>query len=264
MPASKDRINWDALSVEELLGRGIAAARVGESSEAQAYLTEVTVRDPTNADAWLWLAGVEPNPQAKRAAFERVISLRPDDEQAKAGLVRLTEKYGQALLVDEAELETLTCAWHPDQPTMLRCSRCARPICPSCAQKHPVGWRCKECARELRSPLYKVSPAGYATAGVVGVIASMVAALLMGAIPFWFLVLFIAAAVGAFLAELVGRAAGRKRGRGLQVLTVVCMAAGVAVVVGLGSTGALPVPISLPSVLIYLFIGASTAIARLR
>jgi hypothetical protein len=264
MTGRKDWSAWDGLSTDELLQRGIAAARIGEASEAEAYLTEVTVRDPQNADAWLWLASVEPNPQAKRQAFERVLSLRPEDAEAQAGLARLTDKYGQALLADEAELETLHCAWHPDRATMLRCARCARPICPSCAQKHPVGWRCKECARELRSPLYKVSPAGYVAAGAAGLVASIIAAVILGAIPFWILVVFIAAGVGALVAEVVSWASGRKRGRGLQALTAVCMAAGVAVALALSGAGVLPVPISLPSVLIYLLMGTGTAVARLR
>ena len=53
------KLDLDAMDVDELLRRGIAAARVGESSEARTCLTEATQRDPENVDAWLWLAGVE-------------------------------------------------------------------------------------------------------------------------------------------------------------------------------------------------------------
>ena len=41
--------------------------------------------------------------------------------------------------------EPLTCANHPGRETMLRCNRCEKPICTSCAVHTPTGYRCKEC-----------------------------------------------------------------------------------------------------------------------
>ncbi len=43
--------------------------------------------------------------------------------------------------------EKLTCYRHPDRETLLRCNRCERPICTSCAISTPTGYRCPECVR---------------------------------------------------------------------------------------------------------------------
>jgi membrane associated rhomboid family serine protease len=39
-----------------------------------------------------------------------------------------------------------TCYRHPDRPTLVRCSRCERPICTDCMRPAPVGIHCPECA----------------------------------------------------------------------------------------------------------------------
>ena len=40
------------------------------------------------------------------------------------------------------------CYRHPDRQTLLRCSRCDRPICSACSIDASVGQRCPECVRE--------------------------------------------------------------------------------------------------------------------
>lgn len=37
------------------------------------------------------------------------------------------------------------CYAHPGRETSLRCKRCEKPICASCAQRTPTGYLCKEC-----------------------------------------------------------------------------------------------------------------------
>ena len=37
------------------------------------------------------------------------------------------------------------CYLHPDRVTYLRCSRCDKPICPTCSRESPVGQRCPRC-----------------------------------------------------------------------------------------------------------------------
>jgi membrane associated rhomboid family serine protease len=44
-----------------------------------------------------------------------------------------------------------TCYRHPDRPTLVRCSRCERPICTDCMVPAPVGIQCPECAGAGRS-----------------------------------------------------------------------------------------------------------------
>ena len=43
--------------------------------------------------------------------------------------------------------EILTCYKHPERETYLRCNKCERPICASCAVLTPTGYRCRECIR---------------------------------------------------------------------------------------------------------------------
>lgn len=258
-----------SLDGPDLLRRGAAAARVGESDEALAYLTELTRREPDNAEAWLWLAGVAPGPRAKRESFERVLSLRPDDPDALAGLARLADKYGRGVLADDADdVTTLRCTWHPERETLLRCNRCDRPMCTTCAVKHPVGLRCKECTRELRSPLYKIGPRGYAGAAavalVVGTLAAIPAALLAGFL--WIVALLFGVAAGTAIGELVSKAAGRKRGPALWIIAAAGMVVGVAIVgviLERSPGGAVRLFLNL-GVWIYLLVGIASTGTRLR
>jgi len=50
------------------------------------------------------------------------------------------------------------CYRHPDRHTLLRCSRCERPICASCSIDATVGQRCPECVRSEGTQ--KVIPTG--------------------------------------------------------------------------------------------------------
>lgn len=43
---------------------------------------------------------------------------------------------------------TPTCYRHPNRPTYVSCSRCARPICPDCMTAAAVGQQCPECVNE--------------------------------------------------------------------------------------------------------------------
>lgn len=264
----KHGANLDHLDVDELVRRGVAASRVGEADEARLYLTEATHRDPDNADAWLWLAGVETDPIAKRDAFEKVLQLRPDDSDAQDGLDRLAEKYGEAVLEEGDDGEVMHCTWHPDRETGLRCTRCGRPMCPECARPHPVGWRCKECAKELRSPLYKVTPAQYAGAVIVGTLVSTAIAAglyLIGGM--WFIVIFIAAGAGGVVAEAVSIGGGRKRGKGMQIAAAVAVVIGALIAIWLARHTGLGYVSRYGGVfgpLIYAVIGAATAYRRMR
>jgi hypothetical protein len=40
------------------------------------------------------------------------------------------------------------CYAHPGRETGLRCKRCERPICASCAQRTPTGYLCKDCVNQ--------------------------------------------------------------------------------------------------------------------
>lgn len=263
----------DSLDNATLLREGIAAARAGSGDAARTYLAEATRREPENADAWLWLASVEAKPQVKRDHFERVLRLRPGDLEATAGLEHLVQKYGEGVLQREGEAAALRCTWHPDRETGLRCARCGRPICPECARQHPVGMRCKECAKELRSPIYKVSPLQYVGGFVVGLICGFVAGLLSLILGrFWFLMIFAAVPAGTVIGDAVGWGAGRKRGRGLQITAGASVVIGTLIAIAVIVSplrASIPLVALLPSgtlisPIIFLVLGTGAAVRRLR
>ncbi len=169
----------------------------------------------------------------------------------------------------DEEATVLHCTWHPQRETLLRCNRCDRPMCLECAVRHPVGLRCIECTRALRSPLYRVSPAGYLRATIVaiavGALAAVPAALLSGFL--WLLGLLVAGPLGAGVAEAVSIASGRKRGRPLAVIAAGGMILGVVVASLLLSRAVNPwAAVALfrqVGIWLYLLLGISTAAARL-
>lgn len=44
-----------------------------------------------------------------------------------------------------------TCAFHPDRPTALHCTRCGRAACPECLTPASVGFHCRACVAESRA-----------------------------------------------------------------------------------------------------------------
>ncbi|MCB9176670.1 MAG: tetratricopeptide repeat protein [Caldilineae bacterium] len=260
----KPLADLSALSSDELLRRGIAAARVGEAEEARAYLDEATRREPDRADAWLWLGTVAATPQGRRDAFERVLALRPEDAEARDGLARLTEKFGRGLLEEREDgLVSLRCTWHPERETLLRCSRCERPMCPDCARQHPVGLRCKDCMRELRSPLYKVGPVQLVLGLLAGLPAWAAVSLASSLLPWLLLNLLLAAAAGPMVADLVSRAAGRKRGRRVQVVCLVALGLALGLLWAAWLARLSPIGLQPLSSLMLLAVGGTTAWRRL-
>ena len=77
---------------QELVRQGQAAAMVGRRGEARDALRRAVELDPTSVDAWLALAGVEDEPVDKIACFETVLSLDPNQAEARLGLDMLRGK----------------------------------------------------------------------------------------------------------------------------------------------------------------------------
>ncbi len=102
----------------------------------------------------------------------------------------------------------LHCYRHPDRETMLRCSRCERPICSECAVLTPTGYRCRECIRGQQKAFdtsrWSDYPIAFILAGGLSFAGSYLAAML------GFFTIFIAPIAGLAVAEVV-RWAVRKR-----------------------------------------------------
>lgn len=118
----------------------------------------------------------------------------------------------------ETSTNTLVCYNHPDRETMLRCNRCNRPICTSCAVLTPTGYRCKECVRGAQKKFDTAQwfdyPLAFIVAGIISFVGSMISSYL------GFFTIFIAPIAGVALAEAVRWVIGRRRSRLLfQVAT---------------------------------------------
>jgi MFS family permease len=102
------------------------------------------------------------------------------------------------------------CYRHPDRETWIRCGRCDRPICTSCAMQGPVGSRCKQCGKLAFDPLTSFTPAQL----VLGIVTAVGAAAIAGYIGarVGFFSIFIGYFAGMFIADIVARATGYKRG----------------------------------------------------
>jgi hypothetical protein len=127
------------------------------------------------------------------------------------------------------------CANHPGVETTLHCNKCGKPICARCAVLTPTGYRCKECVRGQQkvfvTAVWYDYLLGFATAGILGFLASLLASLVgsLGIIG-WLLIFIGSPTAGVVIAEGVRFVTRRHRARALFI--TVC--AGVVV-------GALPV-----------------------
>jgi hypothetical protein len=138
--------------------------------------------------------------------------------------------------------ETLFCYNHPTRETSLRCKRCERPICTSCAVRTPTGYMCKDCVRERKKSFDTAEWFDYVLAFLVAGILSGAAAFLVtliGGIGFfgWFLIAAGAPTAGVAIAEGVRAVTRKRRSKNLFIT------AAVGVVVG-----------ALPVILVQLFL----------
>lgn len=115
--------------------------------------------------------------------------------------------------------QPLFCYNHPERETLLRCNRCERPICQSCAVLTPTGYRCKECVKGQQKIFDTARwwdyPLAFLTAGVLSYFGSLVAGL------FGFFTIFIAPVAGMIIAEAVRFVVRRRRSKLLPIVAAV-------------------------------------------
>lgn len=128
--------------------------------------------------------------------------------------------------------DRLFCYRHPDRETWVRCGRCDRPICPKCAMQGPVGLRCKQCGKPAFDPLTSFTPVQLLLGSLAALGSGLVAGYLAGRIGFFSVIIGYFA--GGFIAEIVTRVTGYKRGP--VMLTIVL--GGILVGVIAGAVGA--------------------------
>ena len=87
------------------------------------------------------------------------------------------------------------CANHPNRPTMVTCSSCAKPLCPDCMVFSAVGIKCKDCARLPRSARVMLKPGKLALAIAAGLGTAIGLGFayyyILGSLRFFFVFIFI-------------------------------------------------------------------------
>jgi lipoprotein-anchoring transpeptidase ErfK/SrfK len=71
-------------TVQDQLKSAIEAAKAGRRKEAHDLLRKIVTQEPSNAVAWLWLAGVTDRPEEALAALDRVGELDPGHPRLEA------------------------------------------------------------------------------------------------------------------------------------------------------------------------------------
>jgi tetratricopeptide (TPR) repeat protein len=270
--------------LQELLRQGAAAARVGERDAAQEAFRQATELAPDSKEAWLGLAGAVESLAEKRAYFECVLEIEPDNPDAQAGLAWVSRKeeekeakqsHRAAARVEPASSlttglipsaptehagdELIFCYYHPTVETALRCNKCGKPICAKCARRTPVGYRCPDCIRSQQATFYSAGWLDYVLVGVVGLVASTIGAAIVVSLGIWFAIL-LGPVAGGIIAEAARWAARRRRGRYMAAIVSGCIVIGTLptlLVVGLNLWG-------LGGLVIYVATALGTAYARLR
>jgi len=122
--------------------------------------------------------------------------------------------------------EAVTCVRHPQQQTLLRCGKCADPICPRCLIYTPVGVRCPKCVTYERNPIHEVNALTLVKGVGAGTGAAMAGGALWAVVSGVFYLVLITIALGVGLGYVVGlavsRSTNRKQARPLQFLAGGC------------------------------------------
>lgn len=162
---------------------------------------------------------------------------------------------------------TTTCYVHPTRETSLRCKKCERYICTSCAIHTPTGYMCKECVRE-RQKVFDTAVwydylVGFVVTAILSAIASVLAGLVSTFIGFYGYVaaFFIAGGAGALIADIALRAVQKRRSKPLFISCAVGVVMGALLVMAISIfTGQI---FSIIGILIYLVVATPTVYTRI-
>lgn len=248
--------------IRQQLRQANRVADNGKLSAAADLFRKILEEAPDEADAWAGLGRVMKEPEDKIEAFEKALTLEPENQTARRGLAllrgELVEERAAAPLtatvipgtpetipldpVPEPEDDipayeapvdispwvqpdgTMVCYRHNDTEVTLRCNRCGRPICIKCSNRTSVGYRCPDCLRELEQEYFTSKPADYVIAGIVAFIGGLLGGFIASFLG-WF-VIFLGAGGGTLLGRVIFRAIGRRRGRFIPQVSLVSMIIG--------------------------------------
>ncbi len=292
-----------SISLRELLDQAAAAASLGDRAEAEQQYRRATERSPGNSTAWLGLAASTQSLDEKRAAYEQVLVINPNNGEARIALQRLATQVDpeQAQAIQEtlnrpvaqdvprpanntaksspqdddhvhAPIDTgevTYCANHPTTETTLRCNRCGRPVCLKCVQLTDVGYRCKDCIRSQQDSFFNAENTDYIVVAVVSFFLAAIAGPIIGALLGIF-GLFFGIIIAVFLGPAVGGVAATiirrsvGRRRGRYMGIVAVVAIILGVAVGAFAGILFGRPPNLITMGVFLFLSLSTIYATLR
>ncbi|MFZ4815207.1 MAG: B-box zinc finger protein [Phototrophicaceae bacterium] len=105
------------------------------------------------------------------------------------------------------------CQVHPTTETGLRCNNCGRLMCAKCAVHTPVGYRCEQCVRQRENAFFNADALYYVKLVGITAVLSAVGAFLAGIVGIWLFLVFIGAAAGGAISQVVIRFTKGQRGR---------------------------------------------------
>jgi len=78
----------------DLLQQAIAAIKAGDKVKGQQLIAQVLKADPRSESAWIWMSGIVDTDKQRRDCLEKVLSINPNNAQAKMGLEKLSKMAG--------------------------------------------------------------------------------------------------------------------------------------------------------------------------
>jgi tetratricopeptide (TPR) repeat protein len=139
-------------ATNELLQRGIAAAKAGQNEQARRALLQVLELDERNEQAWLWLSGLVEPLEEKRICLENVLAINPHNPHAQAGM-RWLEQNAPAETAASPGRETCPHCGAQVPASGITCPHCRQPLliaCPACGEYADVqNQTCPDCGQAL-------------------------------------------------------------------------------------------------------------------
>ena len=169
-------------------------------------------------------------------------------------------------MTEQVTITQNVCYNHPNRETNLRCNRCERYICISCAVLTPTGYRCKECVKGLQKSFDTAQWYDYPLVLVIAATLAFLGSLAAQVLGFF--TIFLAPVIGVFIAEAVRWSVRKRRSRLLwQIATGSTILGAIplllADLLGVFFSGSPFALISLLWPAIYTFLVASTVYYRL-
>src|SRR5215475_12137500 len=99
-----------------LVQQGIDAYKAGNKDEAVKLLSEAIRENNQDENAWLYLGAAIDDPVKKRQAFERVLTINPNNERAKNAITRLNAGVSGGTSATSGGAGPTTSATPPNMP----------------------------------------------------------------------------------------------------------------------------------------------------